>query len=491
MTNLKLTPRWTEGVYQLEKSDPVIGGADGVDNRQAKELGCRTEWLKQQFTTLADQKMDKTALDQALQHATLNQRGIVQLTNVYSEFADDLAQADETKAVTPKALKQSNHNAIEFSKQLATEVSDDLTRTFNRKITELTNTVNEKQHKPYVYHVNLNHLDPNKWYPVTFYPNNLERGRFAHFFIQSNAGAEWGTHGTRERNLPRFHVAMNLTMAGSGWGWAYEYLSIEYYSYRFCELPPILNVINLYKSSQGLAFLRGGTNYNIICENTSANVQLHENGYHNRNHYNDDRYLDDYPVIENYDAGLEPKVKNPLGDFLVGVPIPYPSNTVPSGFLAMNGQAFSTTTYPRLAQLYPSGRLPDLRGLFIRGVGGSSAGLLEKQQATRTVLGGHNVDTRNHSLLNNDLGRETITGEAIHALSLDESASDFDLSQTNLDMTATDQDTANVYNLWIGGEISSEHFNTKHAVNRQKANGHFIGYVRPVNMAFQYICLAA
>lgn len=51
----------------------------------------------------------------------------------------------------------------------------------------------------------------------------------------------------------------------------------------------------------------------------------------------------------------------------VGAPIPWPTAVPPSGFLAMIGQSFSATTYPMLAQAYPSLTLPDMRAEFIRG----------------------------------------------------------------------------------------------------------------------------
>ncbi|EAQ6245716.1 hypothetical protein GNN02_23645 [Salmonella enterica] len=54
-------------------------------------------------------------------------------------------------------------------------------------------------------------------------------------------------------------------------------------------------------------------------------------------------------------------------DLPVGSPIPWPSATPPQGWLACNGQAFNKSSYPVLAQAYPSGYLPDLRGVFIRG----------------------------------------------------------------------------------------------------------------------------
>ncbi|WP_145550705.1 tail fiber protein [Yersinia intermedia] len=51
----------------------------------------------------------------------------------------------------------------------------------------------------------------------------------------------------------------------------------------------------------------------------------------------------------------------------IGVPLPYPLATPPAGFLKCNGSSFSTAAYPKLALMYPSGVLPDLRGEFIRG----------------------------------------------------------------------------------------------------------------------------
>ena len=58
---------------------------------------------------------------------------------------------------------------------------------------------------------------------------------------------------------------------------------------------------------------------------------------------------------------------NALKDIFIGIPIPYPLSTVPTGCLAMNGQRFDIRRYPKLAQIYPSGQLPDMRGEFIRG----------------------------------------------------------------------------------------------------------------------------
>ncbi|HAV9831977.1 TPA: phage tail protein [Escherichia coli] len=84
-----------------------------------------------------------------------------------------------------------------------------------------------------------------------------------------------------------------------------------------------------------------------------------------------------YPLIANalkemVDAGLAGDVLKNLGlgegsALPVGVPVPWPSATPPTGWLKCNGAAFSAEEYPELAKAYPTNKLPDLRGEFIRG----------------------------------------------------------------------------------------------------------------------------
>ncbi|WP_181639928.1 hypothetical protein [Pseudomonas sivasensis] len=49
MANLPESNEWTLGIYQLETSDPVLGGPEGIDNLQGKQLANRTKWLKDQL----------------------------------------------------------------------------------------------------------------------------------------------------------------------------------------------------------------------------------------------------------------------------------------------------------------------------------------------------------------------------------------------------------------------------------------------------------
>jgi hypothetical protein len=53
MANLNLKPVFTESVYQFESNDDVTGGEDGIYNRPLKQLGNRTEWLKEQVDAFA------------------------------------------------------------------------------------------------------------------------------------------------------------------------------------------------------------------------------------------------------------------------------------------------------------------------------------------------------------------------------------------------------------------------------------------------------
>ncbi|WP_249647271.1 MULTISPECIES: hypothetical protein [Pectobacterium] len=70
MANLSENPQWVDGIYQIETSDPVVGGPDGVSNRQAKELASRTSYLKkEQEKTGSDLAKHTAAADPHTQYA--------------------------------------------------------------------------------------------------------------------------------------------------------------------------------------------------------------------------------------------------------------------------------------------------------------------------------------------------------------------------------------------------------------------------------------
>ncbi|EMA3643270.1 tail fiber protein [Providencia stuartii] len=138
------------------------------------------------------------------------------------------------------------------------------------------------------------------------------------------------------------------------------------------------------------------------------------------------------------------------------MPIPWPQATAPSGYLICNGQAFNKTTYPLLAKAYPSGKLPDLRGEFIRGLD-AGRGI----DANRTVLS-HQLDAMEkiYGTTSTDSLNNTATGP-------------FQLGSGNGSQSASNQGSSR---LLI--------FDTSRS-NRTAAE------TRPRNIAFLYIVRAA
>ncbi|EFI3750191.1 hypothetical protein HH607_004421 [Escherichia coli] len=101
-------------------------------------------------------------------------------------------------------------------------------------------------------------------------------------------------------------------------------------------------------------------------------------------------------VIPTKDAGSDGGSALP-----VGTPIPWPSDTVPSGYALMQGQTFDKSVYPKLAVAYPSGVIPDMRGWTIKGKPASGRAVLSQEQ--------DGIKSHNHSASasGTDLGTKT------------------------------------------------------------------------------------
>lgn len=52
MANLQESNIWESSIYQIETTDPVVGGVDGISNKQAKQLANRTSYLKSEVEAL-------------------------------------------------------------------------------------------------------------------------------------------------------------------------------------------------------------------------------------------------------------------------------------------------------------------------------------------------------------------------------------------------------------------------------------------------------
>ncbi|ESM13423.1 phage tail protein [Enterobacter hormaechei] len=223
MANLPETPQWEEGIYQIEVSDPVLGGPDGISNRQGKQLASRTLYLKQQ--------VEKGGTDLAKHIAA---------ADTYTQYAP---KASPTFTGTPTAPTPANSDN---SKKLATT---------------------------------------------------------------------------------EFVAKALAALAGSA--------------------PETLDTLKELADALGNDPNFATTVLNKLAEKLAKD----QNGAD----------IPD-PALFVKNLGLGEGSALP-----VGVPIPWPSATPPTGWLKCNGAAFTASQYPKLALAYPALRLPDLRGEFIRG----------------------------------------------------------------------------------------------------------------------------
>lgn len=177
---------------------------------------------------------------------------------------------------------------------------------------------------------------------------------------------------------------------------------------------------------------------------------------------------------------------NTLKDIFIGIPIPYPLSTVPTGCLAMNGQRFDTTRYPKLAQKYPSGVLPDLRGEFIRGWDNGrnvdiARGLLTYQVDALQdhvhflpTVGGDSYEWENDInvfIWDNTSNRAT-PGAFVHKSAMEAGK------------------RGNNHNIKEGGDVRTYHASKVPSIVANSYRQRVANETRPRNIAYHYICLA-
>ena len=160
----------------------------------------------------------------------------------------------------------------------------------------------------------------------------------------------------------------------------------------------------------------------------------------------------------------------------VGVPVPWPSATPPTGWLKCNGAAFSAEEYTELAKAYPTNKLPDLRGEFIRGWddgrGVDSGRTLLTNQEHAVISHNHGIPTKVGSVTNIPYGIEqVISDETI-----------FSSAKTvGVDYWSNSE---RVFTYTTGGRNGAESVSSPDASS-------LIKETRPRNLAFAYIVRAA
>ncbi|ELC13276.1 phage tail protein [Escherichia coli] len=155
----------------------------------------------------------------------------------------------------------------------------------------------------------------------------------------------------------------------------------------------------------------------------------------------------------------------------VGVPVPWPSATPPTGWLKCNGAPFSAEEYPELAKVYPTNKLPDLRGEFIRGwddergVDSGRTLLSAQGDAIRNITGGFG-QLRVNSEINAIVDVQSVSGAFYGGTSV----------RNNINVSMTYANDRNIR--------QDVHFSAANVVPTANEN-------RPRNITFNYIVRAA
>lgn len=121
MTNLIEIERWEDGIYQLETSDAVVGGPDGIDNLQAKQLANRTRYLKRAIEARqSDFDAHVAAVDPHPQYATH-----ADLAEKVAALVAQSPEALDTLSELAKALGNDPNFATTITTELATRAPID------------------------------------------------------------------------------------------------------------------------------------------------------------------------------------------------------------------------------------------------------------------------------------------------------------------------------------------------------------------------------
>ncbi len=104
MANLIEKNEWTDGIYQIEKTDPVVGGVEGISNRQAQQLANRTKYLKEQVESLNSGKAESSHTHTIAQ--------ITDLQNTLNSKATNTDLTNAKNALTAEINKKATKDAF-------------------------------------------------------------------------------------------------------------------------------------------------------------------------------------------------------------------------------------------------------------------------------------------------------------------------------------------------------------------------------------------
>ncbi|KAA1887132.1 phage tail protein [Escherichia coli] len=354
MGNLNETEKWEENIYQLETSDPVLGGADGISNRAPRQLANRTKWLKKK-TEEAAQSLAEHVRSRNHPDATLTAKGFTQLSSATNSTS-------ETLAATPKAVKAAYDLAAGKApashthpwSQITGVPAASLTAKGTVQLSSATDSQSETEaatpkavkaaYDLAAGKAPVSHTHP--WSQITGVP-----------------AASLTAKGTVQLSSAINSTSEILAATPKAVKAAYDLANGKQPADA-----TLTALAGLATAADRLPYFTGADRAELATLTAIGRAIIAKGSIKD---------------VLNY-LGLGEGSALP-----VGVPVPWPTATPPAGWLKCDGRAFTKEQYPVLARVYPTLRLPDLRGEFIRK-------LLSAQGATllRTaMLDYYNQDT--------------------------------------------------------------------------------------------------
>lgn len=421
MANLPEQKTWIDGIYQLETSDPVVGGPGGISNRQAEQLASRTTYLKsEQEKTGSDLATHVGAVDPHTQYAPKASPALTGTptapTAAQTANSNQIATTAFVKAAITTLINGSPA-ALDTLQELANALGNDP----DFRTTVLNAIADAKADATNKLNAHASTLDAHPQYAPKASPaftgtptaptaasgsndTQLATTAFVKVAIAALVNGSPAALDTLQElanalgNDPNFSTTVLNALAGK--------LAKDQNGADISNKPLFLSNINAVStdtfqvitgkkllsadddaltikptaqgqrayiqfnnaaSTEAVAFvgLRYGANERALTfeHKSGASIRI-DNGEIN---------LYGVPSAATAAVGTNTTqlastafVQNEL-TATVGIPQPWPRATAPVGWLKCSGQSFDTAAFPKLAAAYPAGVLPDLRGEFIRG----------------------------------------------------------------------------------------------------------------------------
>lgn len=356
MANLQEVVSWDAGVYQLETSDPVLGGPGGTSNKQAQALANRTAYLKKHMDDLEG---GTTAAGKANKLTTARIIAVAGDVTGQASF-DGSGNISITATYKNSGVVAGTYRAVTVDAKGNVTAGSNPTTLSGYGITDAVPS-SQKGAANGVATLDSGGKVPVAQIPATAITDTFVVGTQAAMLALT---AEIGDVAVRT-DLNKSFI---LRVAGAS---------------------TLANWQELLTPTDAVQSVDGMTGVVVIAtasEGVKGKAQIATQA-------EVDAGTDDskFVTAKKLMAALTKDIA--ANGYPAGAPIPWPLETPPDGYLMMTGQSFNSSTYPKLALAYPALVLPDMRSEFIRGWDGTrgidpSRTLLSKQgDAIRNITG--------------------------------------------------------------------------------------------------------